>query len=264
MFPGVKTPGYSQDVPPGQRNGTLGFPAMEGTQSIRDAFKDLHVHGVQPGNCGPSSASDGREIRVRGNDGSTAAGCRLAKGRFSVFLIGFLGLCLSFNFLKARAGAEVGSGPQLTGAQLKAAWVFKFLKTTDWPQDATNKIAPYLLGILGKDPFGEELLEKFAQQKVNNRPIAVKRCSNVDEAKACHVVFISASEKDRLPEILNALQDSSVLTIGDTDEFARLGGIIGLTIGKEQAFEINQSALKRSKLNIDTKVQVCGKLLRLR
>jgi len=86
----------------------------------------------------------------------------------------------------------------------------------------------------------------------------------VEEAKACHVVFISASEKDRLPEILSALQDSSVLTIGDTDEFARLGGIIGLTIGKEQAFEINQSALKRSKLNIDTKVQVCGKLLRLR
>ena len=134
---------------------------------------------------------------------------------------------------------------------------------TDWPRDATNKSAPYILGILGKDPFGEDLLKKFAQQKINNRPITVKSCSSADEAKACHVVFISGSEKEKLAEALNALQDSSVLTIGEADEFARLGGIIGLTLGKdrEKFFEINRNAYKRSKLKIDSKVLVCGKLL---
>src|SRR6266851_3082850 len=29
MFPGVKTPGYSQDVPPGQRNGASAFSAKQ-------------------------------------------------------------------------------------------------------------------------------------------------------------------------------------------------------------------------------------------
>jgi len=178
-----------------------------------------------------------------------------------VLLTGFLGFCLSFGALKARAGAEAGSGPQFTESQIKAGWVFKFFATTDWPQVSTNKDAPYILGILGKDPFGEDLLKKFEQQHVNNRPVTVKRCSSVEEAKACHVVFISASEKERLAEVLNPLQDSSVLTIGDTDEFARLGGIIGLTIGKQQAFEYNYAALKRSKLKIPSKVLVCGKAL---
>jgi hypothetical protein len=161
------------------------------------------------------------------------------------------------------AGAEAGSGPPLTEAQLKAGWVFKFFERTDWPQDATNNSAPYVLGILGEDPFGEDLLKKFEQQKVKNRPVAIKRCSSAEDAKTCHVVFISASEKERLAEILSALQDSSVLTIGETDEFARLGGIIGLTLGKdkEKFFEVNKNAYKRSRLKIDSKVLVCGKLL---
>jgi len=64
MFPGVKTPGYSQDVPPGQRNAALGFSAMEGTQSIRDAFKGFQGDGFQPQICGPgSAAAQGEGIR---------------------------------------------------------------------------------------------------------------------------------------------------------------------------------------------------------
>jgi len=145
--------------------------------------------------------------------------------------------------------------------------VFKFFEMTDWPQDATNTSAPYVLGILGEDPFGEDLLNKFAQQKVNKgpvtRPVSIKRCSSTEEAKECHVVFISASEKERLAEILGALQDSSVLTIGETDGFARLGGIIGLTLGRdrEKLFEVNKNSYKRSKLKIDSKVLACGKVL---
>jgi len=178
-----------------------------------------------------------------------------------ILLSGLLCCCLCFSGLNLRAGAESGGAPQFTEPQIKVGWVFKFFATTDWPQVSTNKGAPYFLGILGEDPFGEDLLNEIAQRKINNRPITVKRCSSADQAKECHVVFISASEKERLDGILNALKDSSVLTIGDTDEFARLGGIIGLTIGKEKAFEINKAAYKRSKLKIDSKVLVCGKLL---
>jgi hypothetical protein len=50
-----KTPGYSQYVPPGQRNAEIGFSAMEGNQPISDAFKGFHLDGVCPGKCGPCS-----------------------------------------------------------------------------------------------------------------------------------------------------------------------------------------------------------------
>src|SRR6266568_4754980 len=41
MFPGVKTPGYSQDVPPGHRNVAAAFSAKQATRFISDAFNGI-------------------------------------------------------------------------------------------------------------------------------------------------------------------------------------------------------------------------------
>jgi len=42
MFPGVETPGYSQDVPPGQRNVAAAFSAKQTTRFISRLF-DLNL-----------------------------------------------------------------------------------------------------------------------------------------------------------------------------------------------------------------------------
>ena len=41
MFPGVKTPGYSQDVPPGQRSLVAAFSAKKATRLRSDVFKAI-------------------------------------------------------------------------------------------------------------------------------------------------------------------------------------------------------------------------------
>ena len=41
MFPGVQTPGYSQNVPPGQRNLVAAFSAKNATRFTSDAFKAI-------------------------------------------------------------------------------------------------------------------------------------------------------------------------------------------------------------------------------
>src|SRR5438477_5814219 len=41
MFPGVKTPGYSQDVPPGQRNLVAAFSAKKAIRLTSDVFKAI-------------------------------------------------------------------------------------------------------------------------------------------------------------------------------------------------------------------------------
>jgi hypothetical protein len=50
MFPGVKTPGYSQDVPPGQGNAVTGISAKHATRMkselIQMAFRWLETFGV--------------------------------------------------------------------------------------------------------------------------------------------------------------------------------------------------------------------------
>src|SRR5947208_12586956 len=56
IVPGVKTPGYSQDVPPGQRNVASVFSAKQATRFIDAAFKAFRDHSVQRGRCGTHSA----------------------------------------------------------------------------------------------------------------------------------------------------------------------------------------------------------------
>ena len=41
LFPGVKTPGYSLDVPPGQRNVAAAFSSKQVTRFICDAFEGI-------------------------------------------------------------------------------------------------------------------------------------------------------------------------------------------------------------------------------
>ena len=65
-FPGVKTPGYSQDVPPGQGTWRTLFPSSKQPDSL-PMPRSFRRHGVQPGRCGTPSAPRER-IRVRGND----------------------------------------------------------------------------------------------------------------------------------------------------------------------------------------------------
>ena len=60
----------------------------------------------------------------------------------------------------------------------------------------------------------------------NNRTITVTQCSNPQEAELCQIVYITHSEKDHWPQILLNLQNKSLITVGETEEFALLGGVI--------------------------------------
>src|SRR2546427_980030 len=56
MFPGVKTPGYSQDVPSGQGNVAVPLSSKQATQFIKHASRVCRGQGVQSGRCGTRSA----------------------------------------------------------------------------------------------------------------------------------------------------------------------------------------------------------------
>jgi len=72
------------------------------------------------------------------------------------------------------------------------------------------------------------------------------------------VLYVCASEKEHLKEIINIVEGSSVLTVGDTDGFLEAGGIINLLIeDKKVRFEVNVTAAEKANL------QIRSQLLRL-
>ena len=90
---------------------------------------------------------------------------------------------------------------------------------------------------------------------MKGRQLAVKRFASLRDLEPCHILFISDSEKKRLPEILEQLDEAGVLIVGDMKGFARAGGTINFVLRKNKVqFEINVDAAERAGLKLSSKL----------
>ena len=174
-------------------------------------------------------------------------------------------LCLGGMLLAAGGGArgdETAKGV-LSEYQIKAAYLYYFTTFVDWPSESYSRTdETVVVGVLGEDPFGAILDETLRGKSVNSRKLVVKRFSSIKEARDSHVLFISSSERDRLPSILKALEGAAVLTVGDLDQFASRGGQIAFrTEDKKVRFDINVAAVQRAHLKISAQLMKLGRIV---
>ena len=129
-------------------------------------------------------------------------------------------LAVALSLVEPReAGAQAAPSAEY---QVKAALLLNFAQFIKWPAAAfPTPDAPITVGILGDDPFGDVLDQTFQDETVQGRKLVIKRSRQVEDLKSCHLLFISKSEKDRLAEILASLNDTSIVTVGETDQFTR-------------------------------------------
>lgn len=146
--------------------------------------------------------------------------------------------------------------------QLKAAFLYNFAKFIEWPQTAfKDSSASFVIGILGDDPFGENI-NFIKSKKVKNRNLEVKHFKNLKDLKTCQILFVSSSEKKQLPEIFNAVKDSTMLTVSDMDSFIESGGVIRFVLeGETLGFAINAEALKQAEFKISSQLLKFGQLV---
>jgi hypothetical protein len=140
--------------------------------------------------------------------------------------------------------------------QVKAAFLYNFVQFVEWPAAAfPDAGAPISIGVLGENPFGSGLEKIIEDKTVKDRKVVVKYSGTIENLSGCQLVFISASEQERLPEILKALRGKRVLTVGETPGFARLGGVINFIMVENRVrFEINVDAAERAGLKISSKL----------
>lgn len=140
--------------------------------------------------------------------------------------------------------------------QLKAAFVYNFAKFIDWPPKVyAAPQSPFSICILGTDPFGAVIDDALRGKTVEDHPVIVQRIKEVAAARRCQIVFVSASERRRLPDILASLKGANVLVVGDSDGFAAAGGAIELTLQDNRVrFTINPGAADDAGLRISSKL----------
>lgn len=153
--------------------------------------------------------------------------------------------------LTSRGGEGIASEPQM-----KAAFLVNFPKYVDWPAKETNSTnTPIVVAIFGDDKVVNEFLEMIQGGRViNGRPLALKRIISEDEIKKdCEILFIGASERHRIPAILEKVKGASILTVSESEDFLDRGGVIKL-IRKERNIRlgINLNAAGQARLRISS------------
>ena len=138
--------------------------------------------------------------------------------------------------------------------QIKAAFLYNFAKFVEWPDDRfTDENSPMILCVIGMDPFGAILEQTMTGKTIKGRAIIINRGKAIDNLKFCHLLFVSSSERERVPQIVASLAGASVLTVADMDDFANQGGSINLIKRRNKIrFEINSNAAAQSGLKLSS------------
>jgi hypothetical protein len=177
---------------------------------------------------------------------------------------------LAFALIAAATGFGGPAGPAARAEsgvskeyQVKAGFLFNFVQFVDWPAESfPSPDAPIVIGVLGVDPFGSALDEIVQGQTAKNRSIVVRRSGALEQLEGCHMLFISASEKERIGQIHAALENKPVLAVGELPGFADRGGIINFFLqGGKVRFEINAEAAKRRGLKISSQLLSLGRIV---
>lgn len=147
--------------------------------------------------------------------------------------------------------------------QIKAAFLYNFTKFVDWPAHRfADANSPFVIGVFGNNPFGDELAKVLKDRKINGRDFVIKTVNTADEALTTHLLFVGQAEKKRLPGLLPVLQKTGVLTVGECDPFVTQGGIINFLMEEDKIrFEINLNSAEQSGLKISAQLLKLAKVV---
>jgi len=178
-------------------------------------------------------------------------------------LIVALGMTLNWT---STAAAQAVDPPDASEYLIKAGFIYNFAKFVEWPSTAFSQPdSPITIGVLGTDPFGSVLDRLVEDKKIGQRGFVVKRYKwgkDLKDLKECKILFVSASEKAHIDEIVQAVKGLPILMVGETPGFAERGGIIRFTLEDNRVrFEINVDAAHQADLNISSRLLTLAKII---
>lgn len=173
-----------------------------------------------------------------------------------------LGL-LFFFYLNSNVTISQSAEKTLTLEQVKAAFIYNFSLFVEWPPHALeDENAPFIIGILGDDPFGESLDNALKGKLLKERRYQIKRSKWISDIADSHILFISPSAVHDMESILNKISGKAVLTIGDYPGLASKGVMVNFYIEDEKVrFEININAVRQAGLKVSSKLLRLGKII---
>jgi hypothetical protein len=148
----------------------------------------------------------------------------------------------------------IGGAQSVDEYEVKAAFLYNFTKFIEWPETQFPG-ATFSMCIFGDDPFGHAIDNVTRGKTVNGRVIKIRRVSEIVEARECQILFVGSADRRKTQQLLDAASLPPVLTVGDSVEFLRVGGLIGFSMDDSHVgVIINQNAAEARGLKISAKL----------
>jgi len=161
-------------------------------------------------------------------------------------------LILALGFLlRMSSTAWAQSKPGFPEYQVKAEMLFRIAEFVSWPVETfATPEQPFVIAIVGRDPFDSYLMNRAEAEKIHDRKVAVVSYETKKHHEY-HLVFIEKSEQKHLSELLAEVNGQPVLTVGDSEEFAKNGTHIDFqVIEGRMRFNVNLGSAEKSRLQI--------------
>ena len=138
------------------------------------------------------------------------------------------------------AGALMGGRPggalaqgvtQATEAEIKAAYLLRFIGFVEWPDAAfASPDAPLRMGVLDADQVATELTSMARGRLLGRRPIVPQRLRGEDSVNGLHALFVGRDSKSRLAGLVAGAGDQALLTVAENGDTPVPGSAITFVV----------------------------------
>jgi hypothetical protein len=140
-------------------------------------------------------------------------------------------------------GAQGGSASE---ADLRAAFVFNFLRYVEWPDD---DLETYQVSVLGDSTIIEPLSRAATLKQIHGRSLDVRVINSIDDLGVCHLLYVAPEAHAEADQILRRLQGEHILVVTEGAGMAARGFAVSFVVVDQRvSFEANQQAIRRAGL----------------
>ncbi len=150
------------------------------------------------------------------------------------------------------AGIQVGAA-FLSESQLKATFLYNFASFVTWPQEEARKGQPFRYCVGQRGEVESSLEQLIRGEVIKGRPLVSHLLIDPAEADTCDILFLRMPLSSRSRRFLDRVEGKPVLTVADSADFVRQGGMIALVRRQRRVvIRINLSRVEQSGLEVSS------------
>lgn len=136
---------------------------------------------------------------------------------------------------------------EVTEYRLKTAFIYNFAAFTTWPDDIEDNL---VLCFYGEHSYGD-YLHHIRHKQINKHNLVIKDINDFNDLAHCHVVFISRYYIATLRNIINQLENKSILTLADNPGAIQEGIMLNMRVsGDKIVFDVNLKMVRKAGLRL--------------